>query len=142
MPTGGASLRRSLPIATASWRRPGLGWADRRDAYRMSLFVAELIAVIEQERAGSGAVVVGHSFGGYVALCAAELRPDFVGPVVVVESPLDRDKGWAGPPAWSPMRSMRTSRSRSRERTASIFAATPRFRYGCAVGNSVWPARD
>jgi pimeloyl-ACP methyl ester carboxylesterase len=59
--------------------------------------VADLIAVI----AGRRAVVFGHSFGGDVALAAAQRRPDLVAAVATYEAPvswLPWWPGWRSPP--------------------------------------------
>ena len=42
----------------------------------------------------SPSVVVGHSYGGNVALAAAQQRPDLIGAVVVYESPLSWRPWW------------------------------------------------
>lgn len=46
--------------------------------------------------AGRRALVVGHSFGGNVALAVADRHPDLVGGVVVYESPLSWCSWWPG----------------------------------------------
>jgi pimeloyl-ACP methyl ester carboxylesterase len=54
--------------------------------------VADLVHVL----AGRRAVVVGHSYGGNVALAAAELHPDLVAGVVIYETPLSWEAWWPG----------------------------------------------
>ena len=54
--------------------------------------VADLIGLLE----GRPAVLVGHSFGGNVALAAAERYPSLVKGVVVYETPLSWEPWWPG----------------------------------------------
>lgn len=54
--------------------------------------VADLVGVL----AGRRAIVVGHSYGGNVALALADRRPDLVGAVVVYEAPLSWTSWWPG----------------------------------------------
>jgi pimeloyl-ACP methyl ester carboxylesterase len=56
--------------------------------------VADLVGVLTAEAGPS--VVVGHSYGGNVALAAAQRRPDLVAGVVVYESPLSWLDWWPG----------------------------------------------
>lgn len=57
--------------------------------------VADLIEVIEQAPDAVGpVVVVGHSYGGNVALAAADRHPDLVDGVVTFESPLSWLSWW------------------------------------------------
>jgi pimeloyl-ACP methyl ester carboxylesterase len=56
--------------------------------------VADLVGVLTAEPGPS--VVVGHSYGGNVALAAAQRRPDLVVGVVVYESPLSWLDWWPG----------------------------------------------
>jgi pimeloyl-ACP methyl ester carboxylesterase len=59
--------------------------------------VADLAAVIEGSgAAGRPAVVVGHSYGGNVALALADRRPDLVAAVVTYETPLSWEPWWPG----------------------------------------------
>ena len=51
--------------------------------------------------AGRKAVLVGHSYGGNVALAAAEQHPDLICGVVVYESPLSWEPWWPGTTAGS-----------------------------------------
>lgn len=65
-------------------RPPRSGWSALRD---------ELIEFIERECAGRTPVaLVGHSMGGYMALLVAARRPDLVGAVVLLDSPIV--SGW------------------------------------------------
>lgn len=61
----------------------GSGPAFDRGSYRFE----QEIAIVEQalETAGSSSVLVGHSFGGVVALAAAIARPELVARLVLIE---------------------------------------------------------
>ena len=83
-------------VIALSWS--GMGNSQRRLAYSLSAFAHEILAVLDSEGPMTKAFVVGHSFGGYPALCAARLWPErFLG-VCTVDSPLDPFVGWKGPP--------------------------------------------
>lgn len=89
-------LARQFRVIAPSWS--GMGRSQWREAYSLSLFTHEILAVLDSEGAGTRAYMVGHSFGGYPALCAARLWPQrFLG-VCTIDSPLDPVIGWAGPP--------------------------------------------
>lgn len=62
--------------------------------YDMRGNVADLTAIIEGADAGT-AVVIGHSYGGNVALAVAQHRPDLVRGVVVYESPQSWQPWWS-----------------------------------------------
>ncbi len=83
-------------VVAPSWS--GMGRSQRRAAYRLSSFAQEIPAVLDSEGPGTQAFVVGHSFGGYPALCAARLWPERFRGVCTVDSPLNPAIGWAGPP--------------------------------------------
>lgn len=65
--------------------------------FGMSGQVDDLLALL----AGRKAVLVGHSYGGDVALAAAERRPDLVAGVAVYETPLSWEPWWPGTTAGS-----------------------------------------
>jgi pimeloyl-ACP methyl ester carboxylesterase len=54
--------------------------------------VTDLVQVIERHLDGAAALVFGHSFGGNVALAAAQRRPELVDRVCIYEPPLS----WLG----------------------------------------------
>jgi pimeloyl-ACP methyl ester carboxylesterase len=59
--------------------------------------VADLVEIIGRDsRAGSPTVIVGHSYGGNVALAAADRHPDLVAGVITFESPLSWTSWWPG----------------------------------------------
>jgi pimeloyl-ACP methyl ester carboxylesterase len=68
--------------------------------------VADLVTVLGSEALGRRSVLVGHSYGGNVALALAERRPELVAAVVVYETPLSwrpwwpRDTAGADAVAW------------------------------------------
>ncbi|MFN4023443.1 MAG: alpha/beta fold hydrolase [Hyphomonas sp.] len=65
--------------------RPGHGWSERFDGAEMLEAQARQMAgVLDQMAPGRKAVVVGHSFGGAVALRVALDRPDLVSGLVLL----------------------------------------------------------
>ena len=66
----------------------------------MDAQVADLVDVL----AGRPAVVFGHSYGGNVALAAADRHPDLVRAVGVYETPLSWLDWWPGTTAGSATR--------------------------------------
>lgn len=60
--------------------------------FEMAAQVADLVEVL----AGRRAVVVGHSYGGNVALATAERYPQLVAGVVIYETPLSWEPWWPG----------------------------------------------
>jgi pimeloyl-ACP methyl ester carboxylesterase len=89
--SGASSFRAQQPLS-ARWRlivpdRPGCGRSPdigTRDFERD----APHIAACFSSEADDGAHVVGHSYGGIVALYAAALRPEAVRSLAVIEPPL------------------------------------------------------
>jgi pimeloyl-ACP methyl ester carboxylesterase len=64
--------------------------------------VDDLVSVVEQMvRSVRPSVVVGHSYGGNVALAVAERRPDLVDAVVTYETPLSWRNWWPNDSAGS-----------------------------------------
>jgi pimeloyl-ACP methyl ester carboxylesterase len=76
------------PLADGGWElvlpdRPGHGRSHSRgpeDLETDAVWVAELL--------GDGADLVGHSYGGAIALCAAGLRPQAVRSLTLIEAPI------------------------------------------------------
>lgn len=66
--------------------------APHEGPFGMDGQVADLVAVL----AGRRAVVVGHSYGGNVALATAERHPDLVAAVAIYETPLSWESWWPG----------------------------------------------
>ncbi len=74
-------------VAAFSWS--GMGGSDHRSAYSLSGFVDELFAVIAAtglDLAGPP-LVVGHSFGGFPLMAAAQTRGAELAAAVVVDTP-------------------------------------------------------
>jgi pimeloyl-ACP methyl ester carboxylesterase len=68
--------------------------------YDMAGNVDDLVSIIE-DCEGGPAAVVGHSYGGNVALAATQRRPDLVATVAVYESPQSWEPWWSGGSAGS-----------------------------------------
>ena len=64
----------------------GMGDSDYRYAYDAETYAAEIVAVCEDAGFGNDVVVVGHSFGGAMAVKAANLFPQRFGALVLVDS--------------------------------------------------------
>ncbi|MEO0982723.1 MAG: alpha/beta hydrolase [Pseudomonadota bacterium] len=99
------SLSRSHRVLMAD--RPGHGYSDRvSNSEQLDAQAAQLAGALDHAAPGEKAVLVGHSFGGAVALRLALDRPDLVGGVVLL-APVTHDWGadsgawynaYAGPP--------------------------------------------
>lgn len=87
-----AKVQRDLrDLRTLAYDRRGYGRSRHLGGpFDVPTQVGDLFAVL----AGRRAVVVGHSFGGLVALAAAEARPDLVRAVGAFETPLPWRPGW------------------------------------------------
>jgi pimeloyl-ACP methyl ester carboxylesterase len=76
--------------------RPGHGYSDRpENSRRLDVQAALMAEVLETYAPGRRAVVVGHSFGGAVALRLALDRPDLVDGLVLL-APVSHDWGGGG----------------------------------------------
>ena len=92
--------------------RPGHGYSDRpEDSERLEVQAALMAEVLEAYAPGRKAIVVGHSFGGAVALRLALDRPDLVEALVLL-APVSHDWGgggvawynqWGAPPVIGPL---------------------------------------
>jgi pimeloyl-ACP methyl ester carboxylesterase len=79
--------------------RPGHGYSERFDgAQHLGEQAAQMAGVLDQLAPGEKAVIVGHSFGGAVALRLALDRPDLVKGLVLI-APVTHDWGGGGQ-AW------------------------------------------
>ncbi|MBX7159473.1 MAG: alpha/beta hydrolase [Acidimicrobiia bacterium] len=95
----------------------GHGDSEHRDEYPREVWAEEVFTVLEDAGARSAPVLVGHSMGGMVCVLAAESRPDAVGGLVLVETPI----GVADPEtaeARSRRRALRTARAYADRETA------------------------
>ena len=87
-----SSVWRDVAPALAQGRRvlapdlPGLGGSTYSGAYDVPSLVAQLAALIESE-VGGPVDVVGHDWGGSLALGLAGARPDLVGRLCVANAP-------------------------------------------------------
>lgn len=69
---------------------PGFGFSDHPPEFPHTLEAhAAVVAFLLDDLGASGCVVVGHSFGGSVAIVLAATRPDLVAALVVAEPNLD-----------------------------------------------------
>jgi pimeloyl-ACP methyl ester carboxylesterase len=110
-----AAAVEGLPGTVAVLDLPGWGnsppppeaWGAREYAAAIALVVDELVADItkktgepDAEAGGAGrALLVGHSYGGRVAVCLAAERPELVWGLVLAGVPLLRRTGPPGKPA-------------------------------------------
>ena len=65
--------------------------------FTMGAQVADLVGLLDGRRA----VLIGHSYGGNIALAAADHHPDLVAGVAVYETPLSWEPWWPGSTAGS-----------------------------------------
>ena len=104
-PTGGTPLLllHGVPETSTSWARvapqlavgrrvlapdlPGLGSSTYPGPYDVPSLVGELAALVEAEVPGGPVDVVGHDWGGSLALALAGARPELVRRLVVVNAP-------------------------------------------------------
>jgi pimeloyl-ACP methyl ester carboxylesterase len=88
----------------------GMGDSGRRDHYSSAHNVAEIAAVLADARLGLKPIVIGHSFGGFIAMCFGHrYSADLSGMVFVdtalrpaAESEADPVKPYTGKPRFSP----------------------------------------
>jgi pimeloyl-ACP methyl ester carboxylesterase len=64
----------------------GMGDSDFRYEYDPATFASEIVAVLDDAELGPDSFVVAHSFGGYMAVKAANLFPDRFAGLVLVDS--------------------------------------------------------
>jgi lipase len=85
---------RHLPeFAVAAPDLVGHGRSSWNAPWSIDANVAALAALLDAESAGP-VVVVGHSFGGAVALSLAAARPDLVADLVLLDPAVGLDGGW------------------------------------------------
>lgn len=91
-------LEDSLRLLMAD--RPGHGWSDRFDgAEQLGAQARQMAGVLDKLAPGQKAVIVGHSFGGAVALRLALDRPDIVAGLVLL-APVTHDWGEGSGTSW------------------------------------------
>ena len=64
----------------------GMGDSDYRYEYSSNTYADEILAVLDDAKFGSDSIVVAHSFGGYMAVRAANKAPDRFKALVMVDS--------------------------------------------------------
>lgn len=88
-----SSVWRQVAPALADGRRviapdlPGLGGSAYSGPYDVPSVVAQLVALLDTELPGQRVDVVGHDWGGSIALGLAGIRPDLVRRLVVANAP-------------------------------------------------------
>ncbi len=93
--TGMLKLSRRLDadFRVLRYDRRGYGRSFPHDGpFTMDVQVGDLVRLL----AGRRAVLVGHSYGGDVALAAAEQHPELIAGVAVYETPLSWEPWWPG----------------------------------------------
>lgn len=86
-------------IASVAFDLPGFGASPAPDAAGGARRYAELVLPALREVAGEPVVLVGHSFGGTVAVVLASTHPELVSSLVLVAAPVVRAPGAARSPA-------------------------------------------
>ena len=82
----------------------GMGDSGHRKGYTSELFAREVVAVCQHAGFDRNAVLVGHSFGGFVTAKAALIAEGRVSGVVLVDSPVrPPDYDWEHDPRKSPI---------------------------------------
>lgn len=74
------------PVAAIDFS--GMGDSGYREHYGSVVHVPEMAAVIANAGLGAQPLIVGHSFGGYMAMCYGNRFRDDVSGIVIVDSPL------------------------------------------------------
>jgi len=99
--TGTLAPRLEMDLRVLMADRPGHGYSDRfTGAESLAAQAGQMAGVLEQMAPGQKATIVGHSFGGAVALRLALDRPDLVSGLVLL-APVTHDWGDAeGGTAW------------------------------------------
>ena len=64
----------------------GMGDSDYRYEYSSNTYADEILAVLDDAKFGTDSIVVAHSFGGYMAVRAANKAPDRFKALVLVDS--------------------------------------------------------
>lgn len=115
---------------------PGFGLSPRPPrAWGAADYAACLAAALDEHGAGEPAVLVGHSFGGRVAVCLAAARPDLARGLVLCGVPLLRDPARGGPPlGYRLARGARRAHLLSRRRFEAIRRARGSADYNAATG--------
>ena len=78
----------SVDRAVAAIDFSGMGDSGRRDHYGSDVHVAEIAAVLADTDLGTRPVIVGHSFGGFMAMCYGHRYGAELQGIVFVDTPL------------------------------------------------------
>jgi pimeloyl-ACP methyl ester carboxylesterase len=87
------SLSQSYPVLTFDRRGYGKS-VQQRGSFSVDEQVSDLQEVLEQCASTQQVILVGHSFGGVVALSYAQRFPDAISGLVVYESPMSWEPWW------------------------------------------------
>jgi pimeloyl-ACP methyl ester carboxylesterase len=87
------SLSQSHPVLTFDRRGYGKS-VQQRGTFSVDEQVSDLQEVLEQRASTQQVILVGHSFGGVVALSYAQRFPDAIAGLVVYESPMSWEPWW------------------------------------------------
>jgi pimeloyl-ACP methyl ester carboxylesterase len=82
----GPFIAKDRPVAAIDFS--GMGDSGRRDAYNSACHVAEIAAVLEAADLGPKPIIVGHSFGGYIAMCHGALHGKDLGGIIFADTAL------------------------------------------------------
>jgi pimeloyl-ACP methyl ester carboxylesterase len=87
------SLSQSHPVLTFDRRGYGKS-VQQRGTFSVDEQVSDLQEVLEQRASTQQVILVGHSFGGVVALSYAQRFPDTIAGLVIYESPMSWEPWW------------------------------------------------
>ncbi|MEM7079270.1 MAG: alpha/beta hydrolase [Pseudomonadota bacterium] len=102
----------------------GMGDSDYRYTYEGDTYAAEIAAVLDAAGFDNQALVVAHSFGGYMAVRAAALYPDRFGGLILVDSGI-RHPDDPLPEHYQNMMNVRAKVYPSREEAVNRFRLQP-----------------
>lgn len=74
--------------AVAALDFSGMGDSGRRDSYGSACHVAEIAAVLADGNLGERPIIVGHSFGGFMAICYGNQYGHDLSGMIFVDTPL------------------------------------------------------
>ena len=123
-------LARGRRVATMSWS--GMGGSDWRARYSRETFMAEALAAAQATGlydAREKPVIVGHSFGGRIAIALAAMDEPRFGAAVIVDPPVFSPETLAERAAEPRPQTMRTRAFRPHRIYPTLKAALARFRF-------------